>query len=149
MNETYRISESSLRTRQRAFAFVPIVAILVVIAQGHKDPSHPIALIFTAIVICCVGGYVSWRRYQDFAQFARTHSLRLENDALLFRDGDTERRVPYATIEKLVLKTSLFKSKSIVLKCRDLPEEILEGYENFPQLISRLASKVPGAKLSG
>src|SRR5262249_4513006 len=83
----------------------------------------------------------------QYAQFARAHSLILNDDHLLFRDGATERRVPYTSIEQLSVRGTFNTVRLIGIKCRDLPEDTVYGYEGLSRLAKFLRRKAPQAAL--
>jgi hypothetical protein len=145
MKRTFRISDARLRqARMGGFLVVLIVLGVVIFHGSHRSDDLAVAML-VGVAAVAIGVVVAVRQYKYFARYARTHSLTLDDDCLLFVDGDTERRVPYACIERVMLSGFLKQVTSVSIACRDLPEEQLEGYEDFKQIVDMLLQNTPSA----
>jgi hypothetical protein len=147
VNEIFRISEASLRTRRRALAFVPFIALCVVAVQFYRSPQHPLESVLVAAIVVGISLVVAIRQYKEFSKFAEAHSLAICDEFMLFRDGDVESRVPYGCIEQLTLSGTLKEARTVTVKCRGVPDQLLYGYDQFPRVVDLLLGKVPHAKV--
>ena len=149
MNETYRISNGTAR-RQLVMASAFVAIVLMFCAwrwhlQGRDDWTS-VATIAMAVIITTVYFRKTYDRSR--ARAAR-HALILTPDAILMRDGATERRVPYSSIERLKVRRSPISGAYFILRIEGVGEESYYGYENIERLISSLASHVPTDRIDG
>jgi hypothetical protein len=145
VNEIFHISEAALRTRVRVLAVVPLIVLGVVGIQVYTSPKDPMVSIAVAAMAIGISLFVVIRQYREFAKFAAKHSLTLGDDALLFRDGGVELRVPYSSVMQVTVPRTLRDGSAVFMQCRDQPRMQLYGYGGFPRLIELLLKKVPHA----
>ena len=147
MSKTFRISGSSLRKGRLSLALVPLIAFGIVLYGSYKRPADVATSIIVGAIIVGIAIVISYKEYKSLTQTARVHSLIIDDEAMLCRDGDIERRVPYDSIEKIILRGMFNRVGTVSLKLRDLPEEEYYGYDEFPQLIRLLLKNAAHAKV--
>jgi hypothetical protein len=149
MHETYRISDK-LAGRQlvlSSFAILAVVAFGVCrsVLNGTGEDSQ----VFVIAVVVVIGAVVCWRNYKQAAAFAANHSFTLLSEAILIRDGASERKIPIAAIELLKVRRPPFGSVSFTLKVEGIPVETFYGYEHIDRLVSSLAGKLTSDRVQG
>ena len=144
MKETYRISDAFAR-RQLLLSSggVLFVLVLLYILNTSKEPS----MLFAMATVAVIAGVALWRNYKSAASFAASHVLLLTEDAILLRDGPTERRIPYTGIELLTVRRPFVGRPSFTLKVKGIPKDTFYGYEDIDQLLSTLASRLPSDRV--
>ncbi len=146
----YRISQRMAR-RQLAVSSVMTGSILavVMVLQFLSSSNGRGSLAFAMAAVVAIAGFMYWKNYKTGLAFAATHSLVLSGDALLVRDGPTERRIPYDAVELLTVHRPRFGPPNFTLKVANIPADTFYGYEDIDGLISALASKLPRERVKG
>jgi hypothetical protein len=126
-----------------------VVLAVVATIQSWSSTDGEVPLMFAMALVAAIVGIMYWKNYTTGVAFAAGHSLVLSGDALLIRDGPTERRVPYDAIELLTIRRPSFGAPNFVLKVANIPADTFYGYEDIEGLISALASKIPRERVKG
>ena len=126
-----------------------VVLAVVTASQLLSSTDKKGPLMFAMALAIAIAGFMYWRNYATGVAFAAGHSLILSGDAMLIRDGPTERRIPYGAIELLTVRRPLFGQPSFILKVANIPADTFYGYEDIERLILDLASKLPRERVKG
>ena len=149
MNETFRISQSQLKQHRLWFALLFVLVIVIVASQFWNDKAESIwSAALVGIVMLVIAGFGFVRTYRGLKMYAANHALVLTDDAMLLRDGATERRIPYSAIECLKIRR-YFGDPYFLIKCAGLTEDRFQGYESVDRLLSALLAKVPHDRVKG
>jgi hypothetical protein len=151
VSDTFRISETHVRRQRRVFVLLFLVVVVLLAGQFWRSGTEDVwSSALAAIVVVAITCFCFVRVHRHTVAFAATHALLLTDDAILFRNGGTERRVPYSAIEWLKVRRPYFGGEpSFSLKCLGLSEDRFYGYERMDTLLSTLIDKLPRDRVKG
>lgn len=147
--DTYRLSQSHLRWLALSFwisIFVVGTAVVWQILEGELAQTS--GLVLGALILIAAGFYFGRTRKRELA-WAKAHTFSLSADGILLRDGPTEFRIPYASIEQMHVRKALFGARWFSLKIAGQGSQRYYGYENIDQLIEAIASKIGLERVRG
>ena len=148
MKNTYRLSDG-LALRQFWLSLGLTLLILAGVTFKSLREGEDISMVYVAIAVAVFAVFFYRRTYKQAQAVAAIHSLVLDADAVLIRDGATEQRIPYAAIEHLRIHRSPFGAVSFTLKGSGLSGAPFYGYDNMEDLVSALSNRLPGERISG
>ena len=102
-----------------------------------------------ALVVFAIVCFSFVRVHRHTIAYAANHALLLTQDAILLRDGGTERRVPYSAIELLKIRRPYFGEPWFSLKYVGLTEDRFYGYERMDRLLLALIARLPPDRVKG
>ena len=150
MNETFRISQTHLRRQPLWFGLVIVLVVALVAGQFWNDEAMDIAsTVLFGVAVLAIATFAFVRTHREMKMYAANHVLVLTDDAILLRDGATERRIPYSAIERLKIRQPLFGDRYFLVKCSGLTEDKFYGYESVERLLSALIAKLPPDRVKG
>ena len=129
-----------------------VMAAVLIVYFGYRawtDPSDRAASFTVSLTVLGLTVYYLASAHKRRVVIAHGHTLELTADAIVLRDGPTERRIPYHGIEKMTVRKPLVGERWLSLKVRGLEPERLYGYQDMDRLVSSLASRLPREIVSG
>ena len=149
MNETFRISKSLARQQLMTTSVLTMIIVAFCAYRWEATGRGGATSLAAIAMIAVIGAVVYGRQYKRATRFAANHELVLTKDAIVLRDGETERRVPYESIEKMKIRHPPVGKANFTLEIRGVGSESYYGYEEIDRLIADLARQLPRDRVVG
>ena len=95
MTDTYRMSRKIARNQLLVSSVLTLLILAYcTVTTLHTDGNDSIT-IAVVVTVAIFGGIFYWRIYKRAVDFERNHTLALESDAVVIRDGATESHVAW------------------------------------------------------
>jgi hypothetical protein len=143
-----RLSESMARRQ-----FWGSLGLILLVVGGWTIKSivdgEGTSILYVGIAVSVFAVIFCLHNYKKARAVAESHSLALDKEAILIRDGAVEQRIPYDAIEHLRIRRSPFGSVSFTLKGAGLSSAPFYAYEDMDKLVADLSNRLPGDRISG
>ena len=148
MNPTFVIAADVVRRKRRAPLLVAGGSCAVFCMLFWLQTKDLVLTFGIATALSVFFGAVVWTSNREFLAAVSTHSLTLEPDGIVIRDGAAESRLPYLAIKSLTVNRRGNRPVGLVFLRDNGVKERLPPYERLPELIAELRSRVRTATYS-
>ncbi|HKS54062.1 MAG TPA: hypothetical protein VJS12_02185 [Steroidobacteraceae bacterium] len=114
----------------------------MLIVQFNRAQRDTGTFVFVAGIALSIATFVGVRRYRDIRRTRSSHMLTLLDDAMVFRDGEVESRVPYSAITRLKIPRNVHDTSQVDVTLHDGETMRLHGYERLSRIVEVLQQKV-------